>query len=158
MHIVQLRDKDAAPVNWVARQKAWHEAMDRLLDEIERWLSPLIEKKLLEFVRYSESLNEQYLGDYQINGGIISVENQEMRLKPRGSLVVAAYGRCDLIGPKAGFTIVLDFEDEKKRNSSDLSEAVWFVVDPKNRAKLKRFTKEAFEEIFAIAFGMDGDS
>jgi hypothetical protein len=143
-------------VDWEERKKWWQERVSHLFSKIDSWLRPLIDNNIVKFSKENISLTEETLGQYEVESCTISLQQQNLRLKPKASVIIGGFGRIDVDGPNGSAMLILCTPDDNIPRDQLRNRADWFISHPKQRRNLRPLTKEAFEQLFADLFGIDG--
>lgn len=158
-------------IDWDGRRSAWIAQVESLIDRIKQWLTPLRNEKLLDWVEGKTTLEEAFIGRYEVPWLEILIGRQRARLIPKGSLVVGSFGRVDLEGSMGKLLLILSdtgkyfkvvvrvavgdsssLQEEEIADGEELSSAEiikksqWYVVYPDNREELTSFTEDAFSD------------
>lgn len=144
------------PVDLDERKTWWQQQVSQLFDEIHDWLKQLIKSETVGFSKENVSLTEETLGRYEIESCVISLQQQKLTFKPVGSVIVGGFGRVDVDGPNGSVMLILCAPDNNGPPEQRRNNAQWFISHPKQRTNLRQFTKEAFEQLFADLFGING--
>ena len=120
----------------------WRLALGELSIKIRRWLDEPIKRKLVEVSAYEKTLNEERLGAYEVKGLIVSLGQQRVTFDPVATYVVGAFGRVDMIGPAAKFTLVRERDDGH-----------WSLINPIDPRLREPLTKDLFERRLLEALG-----
>ncbi|MBO9570944.1 MAG: hypothetical protein J7497_01850 [Chitinophagaceae bacterium] len=88
------------------RKDKWVKSVDSLFDNVEKWLQPFFEQKLMSARRKEFQLTEDFIGYYQTERMELFVGSQILTLKPVGTLVIGSLGRIDFIGPHHVYMLV----------------------------------------------------
>jgi hypothetical protein len=143
-------------VDWQERKTWWQQRVSQLFDEIDGWLKPLIESNTVTFSKKNVSLTEEALGNYEIESCTIGLQQQKLTFKPLGSVIIGGFGRIDVDGPNGSVMLILCTPEKDVPRDQVRDKATWFISHPKKRTDLGPFTKEAFEQLFADLFGIEG--
>ena len=170
----QQHEKNPRPpkkeIDWNERRIAWIEQVESLLDRIKKWLQPLRKDKLLDLVEGKTTLEEEFIGRYEVPWLEVLIGRQRARIIPKGSLVIGSFGRVDLEGPMGKLLLVLsdtsespkvivpasvgdplsvqaDASEEEKPSSAEIiRKSKWYIVYPDDRKKLTSFTEDTFSD------------
>ena len=125
-----------------SRITRWRLALGELSIKIRRWLDEPIKKNLVDVSAYDKTLHEERLGAYKVKGLVVSLGGQRVTFDPVATYVVGAFGRVDMVGPVAKFTLVREKDDEH-----------WSLIDSNDPRRLVPLTKEVFERTLLAALG-----
>ncbi|MFP4088042.1 MAG: hypothetical protein ACLFUL_14760 [Desulfobacteraceae bacterium] len=121
-------------VDWEKRKRKWLACLDDLYSLIKSWLTPLEQDKTVSYSITQTTLQEDYLGSYQVDVLSLHIGNQTVDFHPKGTLIIGAEGRVDVRGPKAVRTLVL-------------SDGQWSVVERSPRVKMLPFNEDSFDDM-----------
>jgi len=138
--IAERPEKETA--DWEVVKAEWIAAVDKLYHDIEDWFGEYLQKDYMKVVRTPIRLQEEYLGEYDIDMLEIVIGETIVSLEPVARLVIGARGRIDVF-PRgyrddALFLIHVERVDGK---------VVWELRQRKDRGYRKDFTKTVFEEL-----------
>ncbi len=158
----QQKEQADAPTLRQARLSWWQEHVGKLLDEVERWLSPLIKSGSVKFERGTVNLEEENIGRYEIVSGVIKLGPKSLTLNPLGTIIVGAYGRVDVTGPSGTAMLLLLGPGGLAAPEEQKAHARWFISHPmwsaqlprSERHKLRPLTQETFQDLFTSLFGI----
>ncbi len=120
----------------------WRVALMELRSKIRKWLDDPLKKKLIELTEFEKELHEDRVGAYKVKGVIVSLGRQRIVFDPVATYVIGAFGRVDVVGPAAKFTLI--------RQKDDVH---WSLVNPNDPRQFEPFTKETFEQTLLQALG-----
>ncbi len=161
---------------------AWLKKVHAMFEDITNWLTPLMEKNLIELDgTKTVPRNEQHIGIYEAPVLVIMAGTERVRLTPVATLILAGYGRIDMKGPR-GHEIMLVlaasnrppvfktriFVDNEPTHGSEsdddapaeyLSSAEiiekqcrWYFANPENRGKMILVTEQLFKDVLSGMF------
>jgi len=143
-------------VNWAERKTWWQGKVTELLTQIEGWLDPLIKSKSVNFIRSTISINEESLGSYEVESGVIQLGRAMLRVKPVGSVIIGGFGRVDVEGPREAVMLILCTPEIAVPDEHRRENAKWYISRPNLRRELRPLTQANFEQIFTDLFGIEG--
>ena len=130
------------------------------------WLYPFIESDEISTVEIERRIEEQFLGQYNINEKIIIIGNQSLFLRPVGTMLPGSFGRIDLTYEARSEMFVLvnpqietpkQMLDNMYYNSmfNELHEdLIWKFVIKQPRLKYETITSDVFQKvIMEIIYG-----
>jgi hypothetical protein len=123
-----------AEIDWDARKDKWLADIAKLYDQVKKWLAPLEKDGIVRYLPGSVTLQEDYIGSYQVDVLTLLVGKQRVEFRPKATLIIGAEGRVDVQGPRAVRTIVLRKDQ-------------WFVVERSPRLKTLPFNKDSFQGV-----------
>lgn len=91
-----LRKEKEEQINWDERKNNWIEKVEKLYGEITNWLEEYVTAKKIHITYGVHNITEQYIGSYTIRAMQIFFNNQNILLRPKGTLLIGAFGRIDL--------------------------------------------------------------
>lgn len=121
-------------IDWEATKDKWISEIAKLYDQIKKWLAPLEKDAIVRYSTWTTTLQEDYIGSYQIDVLTLLVGKQRVEFRPKGTLIIGANGRVDVQGPRAVRTIVLQ-------------DGQWFIVERSPRVKTRPFDKDSLETV-----------
>lgn len=141
-------------VDWNERRRWWLGQLDKLIDNINKWLSPLNGQTDIAFVKKRYPIHEEKLGSYEADGLVVNFVNASLEFKPVGSVIIGGYGRVDVIGPEGKALLILTYKDETIAPESRRQLSEWFISHPNRRTSLNPLTQETFQQLFTDLFGL----
>ena len=131
-----LRSKatEQTEIDWEARKDRWLGHLADLYTQVREWLAPLEKDGVVQYSSWSTTLQEDYIGSYEVQVLSLAVGKQRVELRPKGTLIVGADGRVDVQGQRAVRTILL--QDDR-----------WVVVERSPRLKTRPFDKDSFQTL-----------
>ncbi len=142
------------------QQQEWLRDLDNLMDTLEGWLKPGVEKGVFRVSREQETLAEEDWGEYETPALRIRTFASTIRVRPRGlrilgaitdsnERVVGARGRVDItLGPAR--VMLLRFVESD--GASSATPASWKLVGD-DRNETKELTEEALAEALESLLG-----
>lgn len=121
-------------IDWKEKKDKWLRHVAGLYEMIGRWIAPLETDGTVRSQTSSDSLEEDYIGQYQIDVLILLVGKQHVEFHPKGMLFIGTDGRVDVRGQRGIRTLVLK---EKK----------WFIVERSPRLKTLPFNEDSFQDM-----------
>lgn len=85
-------------VDFEERKQWWLDQIDKLYNEIDGWLKPLIKIGVVRIESENVDLSERFIGIYQAKMLKIILNEVEIGIVPRGTFILGAFGRIDLKG------------------------------------------------------------
>ncbi|WP_047153736.1 hypothetical protein [Aneurinibacillus tyrosinisolvens] len=96
--------------NYEEDKQKWLQSVKGLYQDITAWLKPLTEKpnSNIDISFEKTVLNEEHIGDYEIDKMYIDIKGQRVVLEPIGTWIIGSRGRIDMVGTygKVLFTYV----------------------------------------------------
>ena len=122
---------DSKQVDFSARKKVWIDSVNSLYDEISKWLSPL--KKEVKINKTTVEISEDHIDTYKIDILHLFIGKDKVSFIPKGTLIIGANGRIDVLGPKGSQMLVLNKEN------------IWEIVSRRTvKPEFKPFSEESF--------------
>ena len=109
---IEKHRETAGAVDWSARKEKWLAALSRLYESIETWLRPSVRRGLVEVRFVPKVVNEENIGRYTLEQMKLRVGGEQVVLDPKGTIVIGARGRVDMIGDEGSVMLML-FEWEE---------------------------------------------
>jgi hypothetical protein len=106
------RLKQLEETNWETHKNEWLGFIKQFYDSIEPWLKPY-SKKGLSYTFEEITLNEEYIGSYEVNIMMINFAGQHVKLMPIGTRLIGTKGRIDMEGTRGRVQFVLADKDNK---------------------------------------------
>lgn len=128
-----LREKAEKPrgsPDWKARRLKWQRDIAGLYKMVRGWLRPLETEKAIRIEEAKLTLQEDYIGAYQVPCLHIFIGNQKVSFRPKGTLVVGAQGRVDVSGDRSVRTLVVN-------------DGEWSIMDRTDRVRLLPLTEDS---------------
>ena len=135
-----LRQKAASTVgaenevDWKEKKDKWLTRIAQLYEMIHEWIAPLETEGTLRSQTSSESFEEDYIGQYQTDILTLFIGKQRVEFHPKGTLIIGADGRVDVIGQHGIRTLVLKGDQ-------------WFIVERSPRLKTLPFNEDSFQDV-----------
>lgn len=139
----------------------WQNYLETLYTTIEEFLKEFIEAGQAEFKRKPLPFQEESLGAYVADSGVLRVGQYKYILQPKGTMLIGSKGRVDIIGPKGTRFVALITGDGPKvtvtvstgdspvlaQKAESRPEWRWAIISERPPYKYTDFTKENFEEL-----------
>jgi len=120
--------------DWKARRRKWLRDIAGLHKAIRGWLRPLEAEKAIQIEESKMTLQEDYLGAYEVPCLHILIGTQKVSLRPKGTLIAGAQGRVDVSGDRSVVTLVVN-------------DGEWFILGRTDRVRLLPFTEDSFRDL-----------
>lgn len=121
-------------IDWEKRKGKWLACLDDLYSLVKSWLTPLEQDNTVSYSITQTTLQEDYLGSYQVDVLSLHIGDQTVDFHPKGTLIIGAEGRVDVRGQRAIRTLVFNEGD-------------WFVVERSPRLKMLPFNEDSFQDL-----------
>ena len=137
-----LRSKAGGPaqgepeIDWQARKDNWVRNISELYGVVRKWLEPLEKEGVLHFLSSRIRLQEEQIGDYEVEVLTILIGKQKVSFYPKGALIIGAEGRVDIRGQAAVRTII--FNDGR-----------WQIVERSPKLKVLPFDQDSFQDVLS---------
>lgn len=120
-----------------ARKKAWLASLGKLMSTVRGWLRPLETEGVLSLAPDTRVLTESPVGTYEVPALTVAVGDEKVHFEPKGTIIVGATGRVDVIGEMGEETLILEG-------------GIWKVVESRTPTRrLVPLTKESFHGVLA---------
>jgi hypothetical protein len=149
-----------------AKKREWLASLAALYQDVEQWLAEYTRSRKIKIESAAVTLEEDYLGSYKAESRIITIGSDRVILKPIGTMVIAAYGRVDMDGPKGTVKLIrtskkftgmrVTVSDVKigsgailptrERRPVHLDELVWKIATPPPLIRFIDLTPNSFFE------------
>lgn len=150
-----VRDQRGDGIDWDRRRDAWQTRVGALMSDIKTWLAPAIKAGLLLVDLSEESIAEEFIGNYSIPRLTIWAGDQQVSIRPRGTLILGSHGRVDIQGPRSKAMLILEYPGDTSVPSwKRVEEAKWYVWDSDTRRQLQGLSEESFKSIIMDALGI----
>lgn len=147
-------------IDWDKRKTDWLNELDALYTKMKRYLKPFDE---IQIECSSIQICEDYLGTYDVDKLTFKIGPDKIIAKPIGTLLIGAWGRVDLSGPRKTLKIVLLEEPEVVITTSvrysegteessrpvtrdEVDEGGWYIETPPPESVVVAFNKDSFRE------------
>ncbi|MBF0416075.1 MAG: hypothetical protein HQL78_06750 [Magnetococcales bacterium] len=161
-------------VDWDHRKAIWLGKIDELLQSVQNWLAPYKSPEegepLLDYITGEIEIYEEQIGSYRVPAMTIQFGSEDVRLTPKGLVILGGFGRIDMIGPLGSVMIVLNDSDKpptpqfqipspgktfppplpvpkKTSIEEQMSRSSWYFVPPNQRRVMLLVTEESFLEM-----------
>lgn len=94
----QISQKQQAEQHWEKRREEWLSHVQVFFNQVQEFLHDYVSKGQIEIVFNTMKINEEYLGEYEVQEASIFIGKNQIVLKPIGTLVIGASGRIDMKG------------------------------------------------------------
>lgn len=121
-------------VDWKARKDKWLSQIAQLYKMIREWIAPLEKDKTVRFQMSHISLEEDYIGPYQVDVLALSIGKQCVEFHPKGTLIVGVDGRVDVRGLRGVRTLVLKGDQ-------------WLILERSPHLKTLPFNEDSFQDV-----------
>ncbi len=103
----KVQENGQQNIDWEQRKETWVNSINSFYSEIKKWLQPLVIQGLIKINDEKKlSLNEEYIGNYNVPRLDIYISNDIISLTPKGTLIIGSYGRIDMRGSKGELSII----------------------------------------------------
>jgi hypothetical protein len=159
------KQKEAATENAVdlkVTKDAWVKAVHDLFDQIHAWLGSVIQSGAVKSSRPRTYLAEESLGRYEIETLQLQLASKKMTFRPVGTLLIGAFGRIEVSGPKGKAVLLLLNTNKTVPPSERRLHVGWFIAPPapvvrsvpRAQTEMKPLTEDSFQQLFADLFGI----
>lgn len=98
---------EESTIDWKQEKKMWLSSINKLYSDVSTWLEPLKTNPNFKITMDTIVLNEEEVGDYEVQRMIFELKSQRAFLQPIGTMIIAAKGRIDLIGANGTVKLIL---------------------------------------------------
>jgi len=102
----QKKDSAALKTEVSDKIERWKEQVGAVFDEIETWLQPLVDDKLMRIDRIKVDVHEQLSGRYSIAALVVRTADKEIWFKPKGRFIIGGLGRIDVSCGRRGYWLI----------------------------------------------------
>jgi hypothetical protein len=100
--------EEAKGTDWRRKKREWLRALDALYQHITHdYLAKAIADASVVPEYAPRTITEDFIGEYEVKDLILQVVDEKVTLSPKGTNVVGATGRVDLVGEMGTITLVL---------------------------------------------------
>jgi hypothetical protein len=137
------------PIDWEARKTEWLARLDGLYADIERHLEPHVGDGGIVLVRADIHMREEEIGEYEAPMLLIRIGTDEVILTPKGTNLIGATGRVDIVGSRGSAQLVLCKRTASGTTTSDPDVvAEWrFTADRHRVFRMFSFDRQSFREM-----------
>lgn len=90
------RSASEKEIDWNQIRDLWLRAVRRLFTDIQGWMQPFADKKLVDIHRVPIELVEPSIGRYKCEALELDFSGQVIRFEPQGTEIIAAWGRINV--------------------------------------------------------------
>lgn len=155
----QISQKQQAEqkINWEKRREEWLSHVQVFFNQVQEFLHDYVSKGQIEIVFNTMKINEEYLGEYEVQKASIFIGKNQIVLEPVGTLIIAAWGRIDMKGAYGTVKFILIDKDISSwqrmtqdnqfttQRSQQYPELIWKISTPPP-IKYQALTQESFLE------------
>jgi hypothetical protein len=147
--------------DWNQIKKEWFNKIEKFYKLVKGYLKEFEDEDLLSLTKNKIEIREENIGRYIADQLIIELPDQEVKLTPKGTLIVGAKGRIDMEGAmgevrfvlvpesaeSVGFRVVEGTEKKDQKEETGQEEYVWkYSTDPPE-IKMYDLSQELFLEL-----------
>ena len=103
----QAAEAKETEVDWEARLKEWKRYLQEFYELVEKHLHKYVSEGKISLDYSEKTIEEERLGTYSARSQTVSIGKNRVRFDPVGTIVVAARGRVDMVGPSGSSKFVL---------------------------------------------------
>jgi len=138
---LRQKKKQQPLIDWNPKKQKWLLSVNELYSAIESWLDNLIKENIVKISYDNLTLDEYYVAPYVIRQMNILVGYEQVRLEPKGMIVVNAVGRIDMIGDDGTLKLLLMQNDDSVKFQ-------WLIAVSKEDFPLTKVSfSEALEQV-----------
>jgi hypothetical protein len=127
------RKDDQQAINWEERKAWWLSKINDLYNEVKEWLEPLVSEGTVNIIEDTVGIYEELLGTYSATSLDIKVGFEVVKLRPIGTIIIAALGRVDFIGEEGTIKILLEQKGQRPQIRIYVSEQEGTKSDRKSK-------------------------
>ncbi len=150
-------------INWESQKLEWLKQLAKFYAQVENYLREYIKSDKIRIKKSSVSINEPHIGRYKAEARDIVLGSDNIQLCPVGTLLIAAKGRVDMVGPTGTVKFILTGKDANgvktsfkinEGNRSRISppaplieksqDYVWKIATPPPRVRFVELNQESF--------------
>ena len=94
-------------IDWDKQRDEWLTHLNRFYDLVDEFIADYVDNQQLSVTRSKKTLNEDNIGEYEVDVLSINIGFTKVTLTPIGTLLIGGKGRVDMIGPKGKVKFVL---------------------------------------------------
>ena len=94
-------------VDWDAQREEWLAHLNHFYDMVDKFIADYVANQQLSSTRSKKTLNEENIGEYDVDVLSINIYLTKITLTPIGTLLFGGKGRVDMVGPKGKIKFVL---------------------------------------------------
>ena len=94
-------------VDWDEQREEWLIHLNRFYDMVHAFIGDYVAHQQLSVTRSKKKINEENIGEYDVDVLSINIGSAEVSLVPIGTLLIGGKGRVDMVGPKGKVKFVL---------------------------------------------------
>jgi len=115
-------DSKQRNIDWEGKKRTYLQRVGALFDEIRAYLQEFVESEDLQIKESTETIDEEYIGEYEVPVLRIQLFDKHADLVPAGTRIIGSPGRVDLVGDfdKKSF-ILADREEDRPQIFSGFS-------------------------------------
>lgn len=114
---LKQQDENSTYYNEIDRgeeKQHWLHSLSRLYQTIEGFVKEYKQSGKVSIEYRKKTINEEWIGEYEVNKAIIKFKGQEVVVDPVGTNIIGAKGRVDMKGNQGLARFVLVDENETK--------------------------------------------
>jgi len=121
-------------IDWEEKKRTYLKRVDELFNEVRIYLREFVESKDIQIKETAETIEEEYIGEYEVPVLRIQLYGKHADLVPAGTNMIGTPGRVDLIGSFDTIRFIL--ADKKEKSPQIFAGTSWMPEDRK-RAREK---------------------
>lgn len=138
-------DQRKKAIDWQQRIDWWKTKIDALYMDILGWLAPLKNDGTVEIIKSEAEFYEELLGNYTAPTLQIVVGSEAVMLSPIGTIIIAAFGRIDVIGDNRTVMLLL----EQKGHRPQIKVQIGLAIEPSKTSEKPSYDQIETEWIVA---------
>jgi hypothetical protein len=136
------KQREESRIDHEETRRAWISDCSNLMSRITNWLTPLLDKGLVEIYSEKIPIFEDQLGEYEVEElRIVFLKSEILKVRPIARFIIGAKGRVDIVA--GGTSLVMLFPSEPGK---------WMFTRRDGRpGKFKTwpFNKDTFDEFLS---------
>lgn len=153
----QISQKAEQRINWEKRREEWLSHVQVFFKQVKEFLHDYVSKGQIEIVFSPMKINEEYLGEYELQKACIFIGKNQIVLEPVGALIIGAFGRIDMKGAYGTIKFILTDTELSSwqrlahndqaaiQSSQQYPELIWKISTPPP-IQYQALTQESFLE------------
>lgn len=103
----QISQKQQAEQRWEKRREEWLSHIQIFFNQVQEFLHDYVSKGQINIAFSSIKINEECLGEYEVQKASIFIGRNQIVLEPVGTYIIGVFGRIDMIGAYGTVKFVL---------------------------------------------------
>lgn len=150
----QISQKQQAEQRWEKRREEWLSHVQVFFNQVQEFLHDYVSKGQIKIAFSSIKINEECLGEYEVQKASIFIGKNQIVLEPVGTYIIGVFGRIDMIGAYGTIKFVLTDKNmsslqrrgKEAHSMQKIPELVWKISTPPPNIQYQALTQESFLE------------